>query len=289
MGKYIQKRLVGMIVLLFLVSIAAFALVRLMPGDAAFAYLNSINAPVTDAALAKVRAELGLDRPVIFQYTAWLRRVVCLDLGVSFMTKKSVSGQLLISFRYTMILTAMSAVWIAVLSLPLGIMAGKRPGSAGDQLIRGIMFLGSSMPSFWLGFLLVELFALKLKLLPVQGAETFSHLVLPSATLACSYIAMYTKMIRGGIVENMGRRYAVQGKGPEEEYSFVETCTPKRIKSCIHNPGIKSWKYAVRSCNCRECVCLAGNGEADCQRCCWKGLSGHPGIYTGDCGGIYTA
>ena len=160
MGKYIQKRLVGMIVLLFLVSIAAFALVRLMPGDAAFAYLNSINAPVTDAALAKVRAELGLDRPVIFQYTAWLRRVVCLDLGVSFMTKKSVSGQLLISFRYTMILTAMSAVWIAVLSLPLGIMAGKRPGSAGDQLIRGITFLGSSMPSFWLGFLLVELFAL---------------------------------------------------------------------------------------------------------------------------------
>ena len=79
MGKYIQKRLVGMIVLLFLVSIAAFALVRLMPGDAAFAYLNSINAPVTDAALAKVRADLGLDRPVIFQYTAWLRRVVCLD------------------------------------------------------------------------------------------------------------------------------------------------------------------------------------------------------------------
>ena len=111
-----------------------------------------------------------------------------------------------------MILTAMSAVWIAVLSLPLGIMAGKRPGSAGDQLIRGITFLGSSMPSFWLGFLLVELFALKLKLLPVQGAETFSHLVLPSATLACSYIAMYTKMIRGGIVENMGRRYAVYGR-----------------------------------------------------------------------------
>ena len=128
------------------------------------------------------------------------------------MTQKPVSGQLLISFRYTMILTAMSAVWIAVLSLPLGIMAGKRPGSAGDQLIRGITFLGSSMPSFWLGFLLVELFALKLKLLPVQGAETFSHLVLPSATLACSYIAMYTKMIRGGIVENMGRRYAVYGR-----------------------------------------------------------------------------
>ena len=70
MGRYIQKRLLGMIPLLFLVSVAAFALVRLMPGDAATAYLNSINAPVTEAALAKVREELGLDRPAIFQYAA---------------------------------------------------------------------------------------------------------------------------------------------------------------------------------------------------------------------------
>ena len=99
MGRYIQKRLLGMIPLLFLVSVAAFALVRLMPGDAATAYLNSINAPVTEAALAKVREELGLDRPAIFQYAAWLRHVACLDLGVSYMTKKPVFDQLMRSFR----------------------------------------------------------------------------------------------------------------------------------------------------------------------------------------------
>lgn len=212
MGRYIQKRLLGMIPLLFLVSVAAFALVRLMPGDAATAYLNSINAPVTEAALAKVREELGLDRPAIFQYAAWLRQVACLDLGVSYMTKKPVFDQLMLSFRYTMILTAMSAVWIGVLSLPLGVMAGRHPGGPSDQIIRWLTFFGSSIPSFWLGFLLVELFALKLKMLPVQGAETWKHLILPSATLACSYIAMYTKMIRGGIVENAGRRYAVYAK-----------------------------------------------------------------------------
>lgn len=201
-----------MIPLLFLVSVAAFALVRLMPGDAATAYLNSINAPVTEAALAKVRGELGLDRPAIFQYAAWLRQVACLDFGVSYMTKKPVFDQLMLSFRYTMILTAMSAVWIVVLSLPLGVMAGRHPGGPSDQIIRWLTFFGNSIPSFWLGFLLVELFALKLKMLPVQGAETWKHLILPSATLACSYIAMYTKMIRGGIVENAGRRYAVYAK-----------------------------------------------------------------------------
>ena len=212
MGRYIQKRLLGMIPLLFLVSVAAFALVRLMPGDAATAYLNSINAPVTEAALAKVREELGLDRPAIFQYAAWLRHVACRELGVSYMTKNPVFDQLMLSFRYTMILTAMSAVWIGVLSLPLGVMAGRHPGGPSDQIIRWLTFFGSSIPSFWLGFLLVELFALKLKMLPVQGAETWKHLILPSATLACSYIAMYTKMIRGGIVENAGRRYAVYAK-----------------------------------------------------------------------------
>lgn len=209
MKNYIQKRLLGLIPLLFLVSAAAFALVRLMPGDGATAYLNSINAPITEAALAKVRAEMGLDRPVIIQYIVWVRQVLRLDFGVSYMTKKPVFDQLMISFRYTVILTVTSAAWIAVLSLPLGVMAARRAGRAADQAIRGFTFIGSSIPSFWLGFLLVELFALKLKLLPVQGAETWRHLVLPSATLACSYIAMYTKMIRSGMIENAGMRYAV--------------------------------------------------------------------------------
>ena len=109
------------------------------------------------------------------------------------------------------------------------------------------------------------------KLLPVQGAETFSHLVLPSATLACSYIAMYTKMIRGGIVENMGRRYAVYG----------------RARGLKKNTVL--WRHVLPNALNPVFTTLAGNGEADCQRCCWKGLSGHPGIYTGDCGGIYTA
>lgn len=212
MGKYALKRLGEMIPLLFLVSVAAFALVRVMPGDAAEAYLNSINAPVTEEALRKVREDLGLEGPLWLQYVRWLGQVLRLDLGVSYMTKKPVLDQLMGSFRYTMLLTGAAALWILALSLPLGVLAGKRSGGIWDQLIRGLTFLGSSLPSFWLGFLFVELFALKWKLLPVQGAETWRHLILPSATLACSYIAMYTKLVRNGIVENKGKRYAVYGK-----------------------------------------------------------------------------
>lgn len=212
MAKYVLRRLAEMIPLLLLVSVAAFVLVRIMPGDAATAYLNSINAQITEEALAKVRAELGLDGPVWLQYIRWLKQVACLDLGVSYMTKKPVLDQLLLGLRYTMVLTGAAAVWIVCLSLPLGIAAGARPGKAADQVIRYLTFLGSSMPSFWLGFVLVELFALKLKVLPVQGAASWRNLILPSATLACSYVAMYTKLVRNGIVENGRRRFAVYGK-----------------------------------------------------------------------------
>lgn len=240
MGNYIRRKLLGMILLLFLVSAAAFALMRVMPGDAATAYLNAMNVPVTEEALQKVRGELGLERPVLIQYILWLRRAFCLDFGVSYMTKRPVFGQLMLSFRYTMLLTGGALVWILVFSLALGIAAGKRPGSVRDQVIRGFTFLGSSMPSFWLGFLLAELFALKLKLFPVQGAETWRHLFLPSVTLAGSYIAMYTKMIRGGIVEHAGRRYAAyaRARGLGERTVLWRHVLPNALNPVVTSLGL---------------------------------------------------
>lgn len=212
MKNYLQRKLLGMLPLLFLVSAAAFALVRLMPGDAATAYLNAMNAPITEAALQKVQKDLGLDKPMVVQYGIWLKQALSLDFGLSYMTKRPVIDELMLGFYYTAVLTGSAVVWIIVFSLPLGILAGRRPGSFMDQFIRTMTFLGSSLPSFWLGFLLVEFFSLRLKLLPVQGAGTGKHLLLPSITLACSYLAMYTKMLRGGIVEHSGRSYVLYAR-----------------------------------------------------------------------------
>ncbi len=212
MKNYLQRKLLGMLPLLLLVSAAAFALVRLMPGDAATAYLNAMNAPITEAALQKVQKDLGLDKPVVVQYGIWLKQALSLDFGLSYMTKRPVIDELMLGFYYTAVLTGSAVVWIIVFSLPLGILAGRRPGSFMDQFIRTMTFLGSSLPSFWLGFLLVEFFSLRLKLLPVQGAGTGKHLLLPSITLACSYLAMYTKMLRGGIVEHSGRSYVLYAR-----------------------------------------------------------------------------
>ena len=212
MRNYLQRKLLGMLPLLLLVSAAAFALVRLMPGDAATAYLNAMNAPITEAALQKVQKDLGLDKPVAVQYGIWLKQALSLDFGLSYMTKRPVIDELMRGFYYTAVLTGSAVVWIIVFSLPLGILAGRHPGSFMDQIIRAMTFLGSSIPSFWLGFLLVEFFSLRLKLLPVQGAGTLKHILLPSITLACSYLAMYTKMLRGGIVEHSGRTYVLYAR-----------------------------------------------------------------------------
>lgn len=98
MKNYLQRKLLGMLPLLFLVSAAAFALVRLMPGDAATAYLNAMNAPITEAALQKVQKDLGLDKPVVVQYGIWLKQALSLDFGLSYMTKRPVIDELMLGF-----------------------------------------------------------------------------------------------------------------------------------------------------------------------------------------------
>ncbi|MCI9593400.1 MAG: ABC transporter permease [Lachnospiraceae bacterium] len=240
MRNYLQRKLLGMLPLLLLVSAAAFALVRLMPGDAATAYLNAMNAPITEAALQKVQKDLGLDKPVAVQYGIWLKQALSLDFGLSYMTKRPVIDELMRGFYYTAVLTGSAVVWIIVFSLPLGILAGRHPGSFMDQIIRAMTFLGSSIPSFWLGFLLVEFFSLRLKLLPVQGAGTLKHILLPSITLACSYLAMYTKMLRGGIVEHSGRTYVLyaRARGLKKKTILWRHILPNALNPVLTSLGL---------------------------------------------------
>lgn len=212
MLRYIAKQLLGLIPLLFLVSIAAFGMVRLLPGDAASAYLNSINATVTEEALEQVQSELGLDKPVPVQYAKWLGQVLRGDLGFSYQTKRPVTEELGRGLKYTAQLAAAALLWVLVVSAALGILSAWRANRWVDTVIRGFTFLGSAMPKFWLGFLLVELFALHWGVLPVQGATSWAHLILPSFTLACSYIATYTKLLRNEILELQHRPFVRQAR-----------------------------------------------------------------------------
>lgn len=201
MLRYVAKQLLELIPLVFLVSAAAFFMVRFLPGDAAAAYLNSMNVPITEESLQTVRQELGLDEPVFVQYGKWLGNAPRGDLGYSYQTKRLVTTELWEDFQYTGILTLAALAWILLFSMILGILSAKYAGRLPDMIIRGLTFLGAAMPKFWLGFLLMSGLALRVKLFPVMGAATWKHLVLPSFTLACSYIATYTKLLRNSILE----------------------------------------------------------------------------------------
>lgn len=212
MVRYICRQLLGLLPLMFLVSAAAFFLIRLLPGDPATAYLNSVNAPLTEESLKAVREELGLDKPVPVQYGKWLKQVLKGDLGYSYQTKQPVAEELGTDLAYTGILALTALAWVFVFSGVFGILSAFFADRFPDRLIRGFTFLGASMPKFWLGFLLVYVLSLKWGLLPVQGAGELKCLILPSFTLACSYIATYTKLLRNSILEIWNQPYVAYAR-----------------------------------------------------------------------------
>ncbi len=252
--RYIGRQLMSLLVLLFFVSVAAFVLVRLLPGDAATAYLNSINAPLTEEAIGEVEKELGLDAPLPVQYGKWIIQVFRGELGFSYQTGRPVIEELSEDLRYTGVLAFTALGWVLALSLILGILSAGSSGGAVDMMIRIFTFLGSAMPKFWLGFLAVSLFSLRWKLLPVQGAATWKHLILPSMTLACSYIATYTKLLRNSILEVQSSPFVLHARARGFSKRFVlvrhvipNAMTPVFTTLGLHLGGILSGSVIVEN------------------------------------------
>ena len=207
MIRYLLRQLLGLISLLFLVSLAAFFIIRVMPGNPAEAYLNSINAPLTEESIRQAKEEMGLEGPVTEQYARWLGRALKGDLGNSYETRRPVAKELARGLRYTACLAGASLLWIFSLSVPLGLLSVKYANRPLDSIIGAFTFLGSAMPKFWLGFLLVMFFSLRLEIFPVQGAGSLKAFILPSFTLAWSYIATYTTLLRNSILDVLSRPF----------------------------------------------------------------------------------
>jgi nickel ABC transporter permease subunit NikB len=219
--KYITKRLLMVFPVMFGVSILAFLLVRAMPGDAATAYLLSAGVQPSEEAVAAITKQFGLDRPLPVQYTGWLFDVLHFDFGQSFHDKKPVGPKIWEAFKNTIRLSGFSLLIVLTVSGVLGYCSALHPNGIVDNFGRVFAFMGSAMPSFWLGLLLVQLFSLKLKLLPVSGIGGFRYYILPAISLAVLYIAIYSRVLRNSMLENMGKRFVL--------YSRARGLTEKRI------------------------------------------------------------
>ena len=206
MIRFIIRRILLLIPILLCVSIFVFLILRMAKGDPAMAYLRLSNIPPTEQALMEARIELGLDKPIIAQYADWMGRALRLDFGRSYVTGKPVLQEVLYYFPATLRLAGAGLLFTMLISIPLGVYAALRKDRAGDHLTRLFAFFGVSMPSFWFGFLLIYLFAVKLGWLPPMGQGGLAHMIMPVMTLSLMSIAINVRFLRANLLENIRSR-----------------------------------------------------------------------------------
>ncbi len=167
--KLVRTRLLQLLFVLLLLSLVTFALMKLAPGDPVLSILNSDELSVTKADEARLREELGFDRPLYEQYGRWMLNLLRLDLGHSYIKGKPVLDEIVQRLPTTVQLTAGGLAVMVLIAAPLGLLAARYPGRWPDQAGRILALIGASVPSFWMGLLLIYAFAFKLQWLPSMG------------------------------------------------------------------------------------------------------------------------
>ncbi|MBU3570125.1 nickel ABC transporter permease subunit NikB [Priestia aryabhattai] len=209
MGNYILKRIMSIIPVFLLAALLTTGMIHLSPVDPAEAYLTAAHIQPTDEILAQKRHEFGLDQPFFIQYVNSIMKICQLDFGISYISNKPVWNEVIYRIPATVQLAIASILIAVFVSVPLGFLAGVKKGSVIDHFSRLFSFFGASIPTFWLGYILVFFFSVKLNLFPVEGIGTWQHLVLPSITLALPLIAMYTRLLRASVLENLQQPYVL--------------------------------------------------------------------------------
>ncbi|MGH2557575.1 MAG: nickel ABC transporter permease [Thermomicrobiales bacterium] len=220
MTRYVLRRLIYLIPVWLGISFVAFALTNLTPGDPARQAVQRLmgRQPTADE-VTHMRQELGLDDPFLVRYVRWLGDALTGDLGTSYSTGESVLAALADRFPNTLQIAVLGLAAALLLALPLGIFAAVWRNSPVDHLSRAIALLGASMPSYWVAYLLILLFAVRLHLLPVAGRGTWQHLVLPSVTLGLAASASLMRLTRSEMLEVLGQDFVRTGraKGLQEQ------------------------------------------------------------------------
>ena len=230
-------RLAQIALLLLGISFITFCLIMLSPGDPVRQMIaGNEDVVVSQIEIDALRHELGLDKPFIFQYLDWLGRVLHGNFGFSFMMKKPVLDAMLESLPATVILAVASSLFMLVFSVPLGIYTAVRQGTCLDYIVRGLTFVGVSVPNFWMGLVLLWIFGLKLSIFPIVGGDiTLENLVLPMVTLGVVMTAKYTRQVRAAVLEELNQDYVVgaRARGMSETHILWKEVLPNALLPLI--------------------------------------------------------
>jgi peptide/nickel transport system permease protein len=210
MARFIGGRLLASIPVILGVATIVFVLMRILPGDPAKLMLYETGASAED--IDRLREELGLNDPIYVQYWNYLSGIARGDFGQSFYTKQQVTTMLAAQLASTVELTLASMVISTVVGVTLGVISAVRQHSWIDSASMVLALVGVSLPSFWLGLMLIFLFSLRLRLVPAVGTGGFEHLVLPAVTLGVGGAAIIARLVRSGMLEVLRQEYVVTAR-----------------------------------------------------------------------------
>lgn len=227
MFKYTVKRILQSIPLVLIVSIIAFLIIHMAPGDPIYMFINPETSNPVDVEV--IRRNLGLDKPLPVQYFMWLGRVLKGDLGISYLHSRPVFTILMEKVPNTLILALVSTLFSFIVAIPAGIISAIKRNSIIDYLFSTLAFIGVSLPSFWFGLMLILLFSLKLGWLPSGGmrenfdafvlSDRLVHLIMPTLVLSMGSMAGKMRYMRSSMLEVIRQDYirTARSKGLSEK------------------------------------------------------------------------
>ena len=242
MKRYVIRRLLMAIPLLLAISFVCFVFINIIPSNPAEVALRVQQMPViTEEAIAEMEEMLGLNKPFLARYFDWVLGCLQGDFGISYVNPaRTVAGELARCLPATLQLAAASFVIVLVLSVPIGFLCAVYKDRWFDRLMRGLVFVTTAMPAYWVGLLLMWLISVKLGLLPTNGSGTLRHLILPAFTVALSYISTYIRLIRNNMLENMREDYVLyaQARGLKQRAILVRHILKNSLQSCVTAIGM---------------------------------------------------
>lgn len=189
-----------------------FFLLNLSPVDAVDAYIHKHMMTPSEETAQRIKEELGFNRPLYMRYVTWLKNMLTLNFGDSFVTGKPVLEEITICFGRTLKIVFGTVIIMLFVSVPLGIVSSVRKNKIIDHIIRAISLMGMSMPSYWVGFMLIYIFSIRLKILPFIFENNFKSYILPCIALSLPFVATFIRMVRASIIDKLEEDFVVYSR-----------------------------------------------------------------------------
>ena len=232
MKKYVVRRLLLLIPILFGITFLSFAMMRIAGSDVVLQRAEASGVTLTPEVIAAQRTELGLDQPFLVQYFRWLGGFLTGDLGTSYVSGNDVFETFLSKLPATLLLTGTSVLLTVVISVPLGILSAVKQNRLTDDLIRFCSFIGNSLPNFFVALVLMYVFSIRFPIFPViSDGLSLQSAALPTLTLAIAMSAKYLRQVRAAVLDELNKEYVTGARARGVRFSV--TLWKSVLRACL--------------------------------------------------------